>query len=156
MAVEVISSSNFIFEFGGTVYPIKSFSGIDVEAKIAAADLPIASGAKAQVTYQTTSSGYTDNKNFTIEAALEDGNKKLFDVWAKALPATYTGGGGKWNDGYTDGKITILDASGGEVVSYDLKQCQIVSYSVSDFDVASKDILMESFEFNAQMIQRSK
>jgi hypothetical protein len=156
MAVEVISSNNFIFTFGGTVYPIKSFSGIDVEAKIAASELPIASGDKAQWTYQTTSSGYTDNKNFTIEAALEKGNKKLYDLWMKAIPSTYKGGGGKWNDTFTDGKITINDASGNEVVSYDLKQCQIVSYSVSEFDVGGRDIIMESFEFNAQMIKRTK
>lgn len=138
MPVEVIGSSNFIFEYDGTVYPIKSFSGIDVEAKIAASELPIASGDKGQWTYQTTSSGYTENKNFTIEAALEDGNMKLYTLWQTALPATYSGGGGKWNESFKDGKITILDADAKTVVVYELKQCQIVSYSVSDFDVGGR------------------
>lgn len=155
MPVEVLSSNRFVFEYGGTVYPVLSFSGIEVKGKTAGHALPVASGQNAQMTRQTISSGYYDNSNFTIEAVVQDSNKQLYDLWEKGLPATYKGGG-KWSECFTQGKITILDSDAKEAVSYDLKDCQIVSYAVSEFSVESAEFLKETYEFNCQMVKRTK
>jgi hypothetical protein len=86
---------------------------------------------------------------------MEDGNKKLWDIFKKGLPATY-GGDGQWNDNFTDGSIEIYDANATKIITYKLNQCQMVGYEVSDFNVSGQDFLTESFTLNVESIVREQ
>jgi phage tail-like protein len=150
-----ISSNRFSFVYGGTEYPLLKISGINVQAKTSGHGKPIASTAKAQMTRQTVSTGYYNNQDITITAVMEDGNKKLWDIFKKGLPATY-GGDGQWNDNFTDGSIEIYDANATKIITYKLNQCQMVGYEVSDFNVSGQDFLTESFTLNVESIVREQ
>ena len=151
----VISSNRFSFTYGGTEYPLLKISGVDVQAKTAGHKSPIASGKGAQMSRQTVSTGYYNNQNITIEAVLQDGVKTLYDIFKKGMPATY-GGDGKWSENFTDGAITIFDPDAKEVLTYNLKQCQMVSYEVSEFNVSGDQFLTEKFELNVESVERKQ
>lgn len=151
----VISSNRFSFSYGGKEYPLLKVSGIDVQAKTSGHKLPIASGKDGQMSRQTVSTGYYNNQNITIEAVLQDGNKDLYDLFKKGLPATY-GGDGKWSDNFKDGEIKIYDPDAKLVFTYILKQCQMVSYEVSEFNVGGDQFLTEKFELNMESVERKQ
>ncbi|AFY80771.1 phage tail protein [Oscillatoria acuminata] len=151
----VISSNRFSFTYGGKEFPLLKISGIDVQAKTAGHKSPIASGKNAQMSRQTVSTGYYNNQNITIEAVLQDGVKTLYDIFKKGLPATY-GGDGKWSGNFSDAAITIFDPDAKEVLTYNLKQCQMVSYEVSEFNVSGDQFLTEKFELNVESVERKQ
>jgi hypothetical protein len=150
-----ISSNRFSFKYGGTEYPLLKVSGINIQAKTAGHGKPIASTAKAQMIRNTTSTGYYNNQDVTITAVIEDGNKKLFDLFKKGMPATYKGDG-KWSENFTDGSIEIYDADAKLVITYNLKQCQMVGYEVSEFNVGGQDFLTETFTLNVESVERKQ
>jgi hypothetical protein len=150
-----IASNRFSFKYGGTEYPVQKIDGISVQAKTSGHKSPIASGAKAQLTRQTVSTGYYNNADITVTAVVEDGNKKLWDIFKAGMPATY-GGDGKWGDNFTDGSIEIFDSSEDLVLTYILKQGQIVAYEVSEFNVSGQEFLTETFTFNFESIERQQ
>lgn len=150
-----ISSNRFSFKYGGTEYPLLKISGLNVQAKTSGHGKPIASSAKANMTRQTVSTGYYNNQDVTITAVMEDGNKKLWDIFKKGMPATYEGDG-KWNDNFTDASIDIFDANATKIITYELKQCQMVGYEVSDFNVGGQDFLTESFTLNVESVVRKQ
>lgn len=149
----VISSNRFAFTYGGERFPLLKFGGIDVQAKTSGHKLPIASGQDGQMFRQTVSTGYYNNQNVTIEAVIQDGNTELYDIFKKGVPATYKGEG-KWSENFTDAVIQIFDADGKEVLSYNLKQCQMVSYEVGEMNVDGQDFLTETFELNVESVER--
>jgi phage tail-like protein len=150
-----ISSNRFSFKYGGTEYPLLKVSGINVQVKTSGHNKPIASTAKAQMTRQSVSTGYYNNQDVTITAVMEDGNKKLWEIFKKGMPATY-GGDGKWSENFTDGSIEIYDADAKLVITYNLKQCQMVGYEVSEFTVSGQDFLTETFTLNVESVERKQ
>lgn len=150
-----MASNRFAFKYGGTEYPLMKISGINVQAKTSGHGKPLASGSKAQMTRNTTSTGYYNNQDVTITAVIEDGNKKLWDAFKKGMPATY-GGDGKWGTNFTDCSFDLFDADAKKIITYELKQCQIVSYEVSDFNVSGQDFLTETFTLNVESVHRKQ
>ncbi|MEB3828418.1 phage tail protein [Phormidium sp. CCY1219] len=151
----VISSNRFLFTYDGKEFPLLKFSGIDVQAKTSGHAKPIASTAKGQMNRQTVSTGYYNNQNITIEAVIQDGNMDLYNYFKKGIPATYEGDG-TWSDNFIDASISIFDADAKEVLTYDLKQCQMVSYEVGEFNVGGEEFLTEKFELNVESVERKK
>lgn len=151
----VISSNWFSFTYGGEEFPLLSFSGIEVQAKTSGHKTPIASGKNAQTFRQTASTGYYNNQNVTIEATMLDGDMKLYNLFKKGLPAAYKGEG-KWSESFTDAAIDIFDSDGKVVLTYNLKQCQIVSYEIGELNVDGQDFLTEKFELNVESVERKQ
>lgn len=150
-----MSSNRFSFKYDGKEYPVMKVSGISVQAKTSGHAKPIASGAKAQLTRQTVSTGYYSNQDVTVTAVIEDGNKKLWDAFKKGMPATY-GGDGKWGENFKDASVDIFDADAKKVLTYDLKQCQLVSYEVSECNVSGQEFLTETFTLNIESVHRKQ
>lgn len=150
-----ISSNRFSFKYGGAEYPLLKISGINVQAKTSGHNKPVASTKGAQMIRKTTSTGYYNNQDITITATMEDGNKKLWDIFKKGMPATYEGGG-EWSKNFTDGSIEIFDADAKTVITYELKQCQMVGYEVSEFNVSGQDFLTETFTLNVESVVRKQ
>lgn len=151
----VVGSNSFTFTYDGKEIPVMKVSGIEIQAKTSGHAKPIASGAKGQLFRQTVSTGYYNNQNITVEAVVQDGNMDLYNAFKKGMSASY-GGDGKWSENFKDASVTIFDADGKEVLTYNLKQCQIVGYSVSEFNVAGENFLTESFELNVESCERKQ
>ena len=150
-----MSSNRFAFKYGGTDYPLMKISGINVQAKTSGHGKPIACTKNGQMIRNTTSTGYYSNQDVSITAVIEDGNAKLWKAFKKGMPATY-GGDGKWGSNFTDCSFELYDADAKKIITYELKQCQIVGYEVSDFNVGGQDFLTETFTLNVESVHRKQ
>lgn len=149
-----IPDSRFYVEFDGiTTKLIKSVTEVTFTGQTAGHEKPLASTKDGKTLWQTTSSGFEENPNITFESYLVEGDVDFYN-WIKGTMPKSEGGDGKWSSNRKNGSITAYDSEDTEVLRWNLTNCWVKSYKVSDFSAESKDLAVETFEIVAEEITR--
>jgi phage tail-like protein len=151
-----ITTSRFYVEFAGlTDKMIKSVTEITFTGSTAGHEKPLASGKGGMTLRQSTSAGFLENPNFTVEVYLQEGNTDFY-AWMKATMPTSEGGDGKWSESRKEGAIVGYDPGDKEVLRWSFVNCWIKSYKMSDLNAESKDLAFETFEIISEKMNRVK
>jgi phage tail-like protein len=151
-----IPNSRYYVEFDGlTEKLIKSVSEVTFTGQTAGHEKPLASTKGGKTIWQSTSSGFEENPNVTIEVYVTEGDMDFYN-WMLATMPKSEGGQGKWSANRKNGSIVAYDSEDNEAIRWSLTNCWIKSYKVSDFNAESKDLAVETFEIIAEQINRVK
>ncbi|NJN03592.1 MAG: phage tail protein [Leptolyngbyaceae cyanobacterium SL_1_1] len=151
-----IPTSRFYVEFDGlTDKMIKSITEVTFTGQTAGHEKPLASTKSGKTMWQSTSSGFEENPNFTIETFLCEGDLDWYN-WMKATMPKSEGGDGKWSESRKNGSIVGYDAGDEEILRWNITNAWVKSYKVSDFAADSKDLATETFEMVCEQINRTK
>ncbi|WP_055075963.1 phage tail protein [Pseudanabaena sp. 'Roaring Creek'] len=149
-----IPTSRFYVEFDGlTEKLIKSVTEVTFSGQTAGHEKPLASTKGGKTLWQSTSAGFEENPNVTIEAYVVEGDMDFYN-WMLATMPKSEGGQGKWSSSRKNGSIVAYDSEDNEAIRWSLTNCWIKSYKVSDFNSESKDLAVETFEIIAEQINR--
>lgn len=157
--VKPITTSSFYIEFDGlTNKMIKSVQEIAFKGQVKGSEKALAS-TKGGVTYrQSSSTGFEENPNFTIEVYLREGDMDFYNWMLATMPTSYSNGeasgGGKWAGNRKDGAITAFDPANKAIMRWEIKRAWIKSYKVSDFSADGSDFAVETFEIVCEDIRR--
>jgi phage tail-like protein len=151
-----IPTSRYYVEFDGlTDKLIKSVSEVTFTGQTAGHEKPLASTKGGKTIWQSTSAGFEENPNVTIEVYVTEGDMDFYN-WMLATMPKSEGGQGKWSSSRKNGSIVAYDSEDNEAIRWSLTNCWIKSYKVSDFNSESKDLAVETFEIIAEQINRVK
>jgi phage tail-like protein len=151
-----IPTSRYYVEFDGlTDKLIKSVSEVSFTGQTAGHEKPLASTKGGKTIWQSTSAGFEENPNVTIEVYVTEGDMDFYN-WMLATMPKSEGGQGKWSSNRKNGSIVAYDSEDTEAIRWTLTNCWIKSYKVSDFSSESKDLAVETFEIIAEQINRTK
>jgi phage tail-like protein len=151
-----IPTSRYYVEFDGlTDKLIKSVSEVTFTGQTAGHEKPLASTKGGKTIWQSTSAGFEENPNVTIEVYVTEGDMDFYN-WMLATMPKSEGGQGKWSSSRKNGSIVAYDSEDNEAIRWSLTNCWIKSYKVSDFNSESKDLAVETFEIIAEQINRIK
>ena len=151
-----IPTSRYYVEFDGlTDKLIKSVSEVTFTGQTAGHEKPLASTKGGKTIWQSTSEGFEENPNVTIEVYVTEGDMDFYN-WMLATMPKSEGGQGKWSSSRKNGSIVAYDSEDNEAIRWSLTNCWIKSYKVSDFNSESKDLAVETFEIIAEQINRVK
>lgn len=151
-----IPTSRYYVEFDGlTDKLIKSVSEVTFTGQTAGHEKPLASTKGGKTIWQSTSAGFEENPNVTIEVYVTEGDMDFYN-WMLATMPKSEGGQGKWSSSRKNGSIIAYDSEDNEAIRWSLTNCWIKSYKVSDFNSESKDLAVETFEIIAEQINRVK
>jgi len=151
-----IPTSRYYVEFDGlTDKLIKSVSEVTFTGQTAGHEKPIASTKGGKTLWQSTSSGFEENPNVTVEVYVTEGDMDFYNWMLNTMPKS-EGGQGKWASNRKNGSIVAYDSEDNEVIRWNLINCWIKSYKVSDFNSESKDLAVETYEIIAEQINRIK
>ncbi|MEE3717572.1 phage tail protein [Tumidithrix elongata RA019] len=151
-----VSTSRFYVEFGGLEQKmIKSVTEITFTGSTAGHEKALASTKDGMTMRQSTSAGFLENPNFTIEVYLKEGDLDFYN-WMKAVMLTPDGGDGKWSENRKSGSIVAYDSGNTEVLRWNFEKCWPKSYKMSDLNAESKDLAVETFEIVAESMVRAK
>jgi phage tail-like protein len=134
---------------------IKSVSEVTFTGQTAGHEKPLASTKGGKTIWQSTSAGFEENPNVTIEVYVTEGDMDFYN-WMLATMPKSEGGQGKWSSSRKNGSIVAYDSEDNEAIRWSLTNCWIKSYKVSDFNSESKDLAVETFEIIAEQINRVK
>ena len=144
-----IPTSRYYVEFDGlTDKLIKSVSEVTFTGQTAGHEKPLASTKGGKTIWQSTSAGFEENPNVTIEVYVTEGDMDFYN-WMLATMPKSEGGQGKWSSSRKNGSIVAYDSEDNEAIRWSLTNCWIKSYKVSDFNSESKDLAVETFEIIA-------
>ena len=148
-----ITTSRFYVEFDGmTEKLLKSVQEIAFQGQV--------KGKGGVTRRQSTSAGYEEKPNFTIEVYLAEGDKEFYDWMEGTMPTSYSGargsGKGKYQDNRKDGSIVAYDPSDQEIMRWTIRQAWVKSYKLSDFSADGTDLAYETFELVCEDIERKK
>ena len=150
-----IPASRFYVEFDGiTEKMIKSISEVKFDGQTAGHEKPLASTKDGMTLWQSTSSGFEQNPNLTIEVYLCEGDMDFYN-WIKATLPKSEGGDGLWADNRKDGAITAYDSGDNAILGWKITRAWVKSYKVSDFSADSKDLATETFEIVCEQLNRT-
>ncbi|WP_414552418.1 phage tail protein [Anabaena sp. CCY 0017] len=150
-----IPNSRYYVEFDGlTDKLVKSVTEVSFTGQTAGHEKPLASTKSGKTLWQTTSSGFEENPNVTIEVYVVEGDMAFYD-WMKATMPKSEGGEGKWSGNRKNGSIVAYDSEDTEVMRWNLTNAWIKSYKVSDFAADSKDLCVETYEIVCEQIIRA-
>ena len=151
-----IPTSRYYVEFDGlTEKLIKSVSEVSFTGQTAGHEKPLASTKGGKTIWQSTSAGFEENPNVTLEVYVTEGDMDFYN-WMLATMPKSEGGQGKWSSSRKNGSIVAYDSEDTEAIRWTLTNCWIKSYKVSDFNSESKDLAVETFEIIAEQINRTK
>lgn len=151
-----IPTSRYYVEFDGlTEKLIKSVSEVSFTGQTAGHEKPLASTKGGKTIWQSTSAGFEENPNVTIEVYVTEGDMDFYN-WMLATMPKSEGGKGQWSANRKNGSIVAYDSEDKEVIRWNLIKCWIKTYKVSDFNAESKDLAVETFEIIAEQINRVK
>ena len=151
-----IPTSRFYVEFDGlTEKFVKSVSEVKFDGQTAGHEKPLASTKDGKTLWQSTSAGFEQNPNVTIEVYLCEGDTDFYD-WMKATLPKSEGGEGKWSENRKNGAIVAYDSSDTEILRWSITNGWVKSYKLSDFSAESKDLATETFEIVCEQINRVK
>ncbi|MFN5861034.1 MAG: phage tail protein [Pseudanabaena sp.] len=151
-----IPTSRYYVEFDGlTDKLIKSVSEVTFTGQTAGHEKPLASTKGGKTLWQSTSSGFEENPNVTIEGYVTEGDMDFYNWMLNTMPKS-EGGQGKWASNRKNGSIVAYDSEDNEVIRWNLIKCWIKSYKVSDLNSESKDLAVETYEIIAEQINRIK
>ncbi|MBD2072915.1 phage tail protein [Phormidium sp. FACHB-592] len=162
ISVKPITTSFFYVEFDGmTDKMIKSVQEVAFEGQVKGNDKALASTKGGKTLRQSTSTGFEENPNFTIEVYLREGDMDFYNWMQATMPTSYSGGSsaagqGKWADNRKDGSIVAYDPGNNEILRFNVTKAWIKSYKVSDFAADSADLAVETFEIVCEDIRRVK
>ncbi|MFN6486083.1 MULTISPECIES: phage tail protein [unclassified Nostoc] len=151
-----IPSSRFYVEFDGVTQKLlKSVAEMNFTGQTVGHEKPLASTKDGKTLWQTTSGGFKQNPNFTIEVYLAEGDMDFYN-WMKATMPKSEGGDGKWAENRKGGAIVAYDSSDTEVMRWKVTKAWIKSYKVSEFSADSNQLAVETFEIVCEQIDRTK
>lgn len=151
-----IPNSRYYVEFDGlTNKLIKSVTEVSFTGQTAGHEKPLASTKDGKTLWQTTSGGFEENPNVTIEVYVVEGDMDFYN-WMKATMPKSEGGDGKWNSNRKAGSIVAYDSEDTEVLRWNLTNAWIKSMKLSDFSAESKDLAVETYEIVCEQINRAK
>lgn len=155
-----ITASQFYvsFEPGLTDKLIKSVQEITFQGQTQGAEKALASTKGGTMLRQSTSTGFEENPNVTIEVYLREGDMDFYKWFQDTMPKNYTNGeasgGGKWAENRKDGSIVAYDPGGNEIMRWNMSRAWIKSYKVSDLSADSTDLAVETYEIVCEDIKR--
>jgi phage tail-like protein len=150
-----IPTSRYYVEFKGLENKlVKSVSEVTFTAQTAGHEKPLASTKDGKTIWQSTSSGFEENPNVTLEVYVTEGDMDFYN-WMLATMPKSEGGKGEWSSMRKDGSIVAYDSEDKEVLRWNLTKCWIKSYKVSEFSSESKDLAVETYEIIAEQINRA-
>lgn len=150
-----IPTSRFYVEFDGiTRKLIKSVTEVKFTGQTAGHEKPLASTKDGKTLWQSTSSGFEENPNVTFEAYVVEGDMDFYN-WLKGTMPKSEGGEGKWSSNRKNGSIIAYDSEDKEILRWNLVNCWIKTYKVSDLSSESKDLAVETYEIVAEEIIRA-
>jgi phage tail-like protein len=155
-----IATSRFYVEFDGmTDKMLKSVQEISFKGQVKGSEKALASTKDGKTLRQSTSTGFEENPNITIEVYLVEGDMDFYN-WMKAImPKSYAGAGsgdGKWSDNRKNGAIVAYDPGDNEIMRWTIQKAWVKSYKVSDFSAEGTDLATETFELVCEDIKRTK
>lgn len=153
-----IATSRFYVNFDGlTEKMIKSVQEISFKGNVKGSEKALASTKDGKTLRQSTSTGFEENPNVTIEVYLIEGDMDFYKWMQQTMPTSYAGaasGGGKWSENRKNGSIVAYDPGDKLIMQWDLKNAWIKSYKVSDFSAEGNDLASETFEIVCEDIKR--
>ncbi|MEL6463224.1 MAG: phage tail protein [Cyanobacteria bacterium J06621_15] len=151
-----IPTSRFYVEFDGLSEKlVKSITNFDFTGQTTGHEKPLASTKDGKTLWQTTSGGFKQNPNFTIEVYLAEGDMDFYN-WIKAtMPKSY-GGDGKWADNRKSGSLVAYDSGDSEIMRWSITNGWIKSYKVSEFSSESNQLAVETLEIVCEQVDRTK
>ena len=139
---------------------LKSVQEIAFQGQVKGNEKALMSGKGGVTRRQSTSAGYEEKPNFTIEVYLAEGDKEFYDWMEGTMPTSYSGargsGKGKYQDNRKDGSIVAYDPSDQEIMRWTIRQAWVKSYKLSDFSADGTDLAYETFELVCEDIERKK
>ncbi|MDX2228483.1 MAG: phage tail protein [Leptolyngbyaceae cyanobacterium bins.349] len=154
--LQPITTSRFYVEFDGmTDKLIKSVQEVAFKGQVKGYEKALASTKSGKSLRQSTSTGFEENPNFTIEVYLREGDMDFYNWFKGTMPSDYSGDG-KWADNRKNGSITAYDPGDKVVMRWEVKNAWIKSYKVSDFAADGGDLAFETFEMVCEDIRRVK
>jgi len=156
MAPELIPipTSRYYVEFDGLAEKwIKSVSEVTFTGQTTGHEKPLASTKGGKTIWQSTSAGFEENPNVTIEVYVTEGNMDFYNWMLDTMPKS-EGGKGKWASSRKGGSITAYTSEDEEAIKWTLTNCWIKSYKVSDLNSESNELAVETFEIIAEQINR--
>ena len=157
-----IATSRFYVEFDGmTDKLIKSVQEVKFQGQVKGYEKALASTKEGKTLRQSTSSGFEENPNFTLEVYLREGDMDFYNWFKGTMPKDYASGGaasgdGQWGSNRKNGSITAYDPSDKMVMRWEIKNAWVKSYKVSDFAADGADLAFETFEMVCEDIRRVK
>ena len=160
--VKPITTSRFYVEFDGmTDKMIKSVQEVAFQGQVKGHVKSLASSKKGQTLRQSTSSGFEENPNFTIEVYLREGDTDFYTWMLNTMPTSYSAGSGdgaagkgQWSQHRKNGSIVAYDPGDKEILRWNITNAWIRSYKVSDFAADGSDLAVETFEIVCEDIRR--
>lgn len=151
-----IPTSRFYIEFDGmTEKMVASVGEMSFEGKTAGHEKPIASTKDGKTLWQSTSSGFSDNPDFSVEVYLVEGDMDWYNWFLSIVPKS-EGGGGVGLAGRKGGTLTAYNASDEVVLEWTITNGWPKSYSVSDFSADGSELVKETYEIVCENIVRTK
>lgn len=160
--VRPITTSYFYVEFDGmTDKLIKSVQEVAFQGQVKGYEKALASTKGGKTLRQSTSSGFEENPNFTIEVYLREGDMDFYNWMQNTMPTGYAAGAGaagqgKWAENRKNGSIVAYDPGNNEILRWNITKAWIKSYKVSDFAADGADLAFETFEIVCEDIRRMK
>jgi phage tail-like protein len=158
--VKPIATSRFYVEFDGlTEKLIKSVQEVAFQGQVKGHEKALASTKGGKTLRQSTSTGFEENPNFTIEVYLREGDMDFYNWMQETMPTSYAGGGsasgkGQWSERRKSGSIVAYDPGDKEILRWNITNAWIKSYKVSDFAADGADLAFETFEIVCEDIRR--
>lgn len=155
-----VTTSRFYVEFDGmTEKLLKSVQEVAFQGQVKGNDKPLMSTKDGKTLRQSTSAGFEENPNVTIEVYLMKDDKEFYEWMQRTMPTSYSGAGsgeGKWSDNRKNGSIVAYDPGDNEIMRWDIKNAWVKSYKVSDFAADGADLATETFEIVCEDVKRVK
>ena len=153
-----VTTSRFYVNFDGLDEKmIKSVQEVSFSGQTAGSEKALASTKKGKTLRQSTSTGFEENPNITIEVYLVEGDMDFYNWFQNTMPTDYAGaaaGKGKWADNRKNGSFVAYDPGDNLIMQWDLKKAWIKSYKTSDWDATGTDLAYETFEIVCEDIKR--
>jgi phage tail-like protein len=159
-----ITTSRFYVEFDGmTDKLIKSVQEIAFQGQVKGYEKALASTKDGKTLRQSTSVGFEENPNFTIEVYLREGDTDFYTWMLNTMPKSYSSGStpgaagkGQWAENRKSGSIVGYDPGDNEILRWTVTKAWVKSYKVSDFGADGADLAFETFEIVCEDIRRIK
>ncbi|NER79591.1 MAG: phage tail protein [Leptolyngbya sp. SIO1D8] len=155
-----VTTSRFYVELDGmTDKLLKSVQEVTFQGQVKGNDKPLMSTKSGKTLRQSTSAGFEENPNVTIEVYLMKDDKDFYTWMQDTMPTSYSGagsGGGKWADQRKNGAIVAYDPGDQEIMRWEIKNAWVKSYKVSDFAADGTDLAYETYELVCEDIKRVK
>ncbi|AFZ01398.1 phage tail protein [Calothrix sp. PCC 6303] len=150
-----IPTSRFYVEFDGlTQKLIKSITDFSFTGQTTGHEKPLASTKDGKTLWQTTSGGFKQNPNFTIEVYLAEGDMDFYN-WMLATMPKSEGGKGEWSKNRKAGALVAYDSEDAEIMRWKITNGWIKSYKISEFASDSNQLAVETFEVVCEQVDRT-